>query len=170
MQRIAIVGCCGAGKSTLAKELGLKLNLPVIHLDAYYWQPGWIETPTEDWIAKQKLLIKKERWIIEGNYLETMDIRALAADTIIFLDFPRIICLWRILRRYLKYKGIVRPDMADGCVEKLSGQFLLYVWNFRNNQRQSVLSKINYYQDCKQIIIFNHPRQVNSFLLAANTP
>ncbi|MGL4882562.1 MAG: hypothetical protein ACRC8K_16095 [Waterburya sp.] len=43
-KRIAIIGCCGAGKSTLAKSLGEKLNLPVIHLDTYYWQPGWQET------------------------------------------------------------------------------------------------------------------------------
>lgn len=164
MQRIAIIGCCGAGKSTLAKQLGSKLSLPVIHLDAYYWQPGWVETSTEDWIAKQNFLVKKECWIIDGNNLQTMDIRLSAADTIIFLDFPRILCLWRILRRYLKYKGFVRPDMADGCVEKLDWEFILYVWNFARTQRQSVLSKISYYNHCKQVIIFNRPQQVNSFL------
>lgn len=164
MQRIAIIGCCGAGKSTLADRLGLKLNLPVIHLDSYYWQPGWIETSTEEWATKQKLLIKKERWIIDGNYLKTMDIRLQAADTIILLDFSRFLCLWRILQRYLRYKGTVRPDMADGCAERLHWDFLLYVWNFAHSQRRSILSKIEPYQRFKQVMIFHRRQQVNNFL------
>lgn len=169
MQRIAIIGCCGAGKSTLAKRLGLILSLPVIHLDAYYWQPGWVETSTEEWITKQKLLIKKKRWIIEGNYRTTMDIRLQAADTIILLDFPRILCLWRVVRRYLRYKGTVRPDMTDDCVERLNWGFLLYVWNFARNQRRSILSKIKSYEHCKRVMIFHHPQQVNNFLAELNS-
>ncbi len=164
MQRIAIIGCCGAGKSTLSNQLGLKLDLPIIHLDAYYWQPGWLETSTTEWITKQQSLIKKERWIIDGNYLQTMDIRLQAADTIILLDFPRILCLWRVVRRYLRYRGTVRSDMADGCVERLNWDFLLYVWNFAHSQRRSILSKIRPYQSYKQVMIFYHPQQVNSFL------
>lgn len=168
MQRIAIIGCCGAGKSTLANQLELKLGLPVIHLDTYYWQPGWIETSTEKWIAKQKLLVKKERWIIDGNYLSTMDIRLQAADTIIWLDFSRRLCLWRIWQRYLQYGGAVRPDMANNCVERLNWDFLLYVWNFSHTQRQSILSKIEPYQNGKQVIIFKQPQQVDNFLNQLN--
>lgn len=164
MQRVAIIGCCGAGKSTLSNQLGLKLNLPIIHLDSDYWQPGWVETSTEEWITKQKLLVKEECWIIDGNYLKTIDIRLQAADTIILLDFPRILCLWRVVRRYLRYKGTVRPDMTDGCIERLNWDFLLYVWNFARNQRRSILSKIEPYRRYKQVMIFNRPQQVNSFL------
>ena len=169
MQRIAIIGCCGAGKSTLAKALKLKLSLPVIHLDAYYWQPGWVETSTEEWIAKQQLLVKKQSWIIDGNYLKTMDIRLQAADTIILLDFPRILCLWRVVRRALQYKGTVRSDMADGCVERLHYDFLLYVWNFARTQRRSILSKIKSYEHSKQVMIFRHPQQINNFLTELNS-
>jgi adenylate kinase family enzyme len=164
MQRIAIIGCCGAGKSTLANVLGSKLSLPVIHLDSYYWQPQWVETATEKWIITHQSLIKSDRWIIDGNYIGTMDSRLAAADTIIWLDVSRLLCLWRIWQRYLKYRGIVRPDLADGCVERLNWDFLLYVWNFNRNQRQLILSKIKIYKHCKQLIICQNQQQLNSFL------
>ena len=176
MQRIAIIGCCpkgyrfayGAGKSTLASHLGSLLGLPVIHLDYHYWHPGWVETPTEKWIEKQQYLVNSDRWIIDGNYLSTMDIRLQAADTIILLDFSRFLCLWRIFRRYLQYKAIVRPDMADGCAERLSWDFLLYVWNFAPHQRQRVLSKLELYQHGKKVMILQNPQQVDSFLSELN--
>ncbi|VEP15592.1 Topology modulation protein [Hyella patelloides LEGE 07179] len=172
MQRIAIIGCCGAGKSTLANHLGARLGLPVIHLDYHYWQPGWIETPTEKWIEKQQYLVNSDRWIIDGNYLSTMDIRLQAADTIILLDFSRFLCLWRIFRRYLQYyspdKELVRPDMADGCAERLSWDFLLYVWNFAHHQRQHVLSKLELYQHDRKVTILKNPQQVDSFLSELN--
>lgn len=169
MQRIAIIGCCGAGKSTLAKRLGTILSLPVIHLDSYYWQPGWSETSIAEWVVKQKLLIEKERWIIDGNYHQTMDIRLEAADTIILLDFSRVLCLWRVVGRYLQFRGTVRLDMAEGCVERLNWDFLLYVWNFARSQKRSILSKIELYRPNRQVMIFDRPQQVNSFLSQLKT-
>ena len=164
MRRIAIVGCCGAGKSTVANFLGSKLDLPIIHLDSYYWQPKWVETAAEEWIKIQQSLIKGDRWIIDGNYINTMDLRLEAADTIIWLNFPRRVCLWRIFQRYFKYRGIVRPDMADDCVERLNWDFLLYVWSFPHNQKQLMLSKIKRYQHYKRLIILKNPQQLDSFL------
>ncbi|GAB4534881.1 MAG: DNA topology modulation protein [Pleurocapsa sp.] len=168
MQRIAIIGCCGSGKSTLAVKLGLKLNLPVIHLDSYYWKAGWIESSEEEWIDKQKLLVKRDRWIIDGNYLNTMDIRLEAADTVILLDFSRWLCLWRIGQRYLHHRGKVRSDMADGCIERFNMDFLWYVWNFANNQKESILSKLELYKYGKQIIILKNTQQLKDFLSELN--
>ena len=164
MQRIAIIGCCGAGKSTLAIKLGVKLGLPVIHLDYYYWKPGWIESSNEEWIAKQQLLVNGDRYIIDGNYRNTIDIRLRAVDTVILLDFPRLLCLWRIGQRYLKCRGKVRSDMAEGCPEKLNWDFLVYVWNFARIQKPSILSKLEPYRDNKQIIILKNSQQVVIFL------
>ena len=115
MQRILIIGSCGAGKSTLAIALGKKLSFPVIHLDSHYWQPGWQETEEARWQKIQHELIQGESWIIDGNYGKTMDIRLAAADAIIWLDYNRYLCLWRVLRRYLQYPGKVRPDMGVEC-------------------------------------------------------
>ncbi|MGL5836693.1 MAG: DNA topology modulation protein [Waterburya sp.] len=163
-KRIAIIGCCGAGKSTLAKSLGEKLNLPVIHLDTHYWQPGWQETEQNEWLAKQQELIKGDRWIIDGNYGGTMNIRLAKADTVIWLDFNRYVCLWRVLKRYLQYAGNTRPDMAKGCPERFNWEFLQYVWNFSQIHRPRILEKLAKCEDNKQIIILEKPYQVLNLL------
>jgi hypothetical protein len=105
-------------------------DLPVIHLDAYYWQSGWQENDPQQWLQIQQELIQCDRWIIDGNYGNTMDIRLAVADTVIWLDFNRYLCLWRVCKRYLKYPGKTRPDMAANCPERLTREFLQYVWNF----------------------------------------
>lgn len=160
MQKIAIIGSCGAGKSTLARSLGIELNLPIIHLDTYYWKSGWQATDLKQWIEIQQELVRGDRWIVDGNYGGTMDIRLAAADTIIWLDFNRYICLARILKRNIQYFGKTRPDLAANCPERLNWEFLVYVWNFPQLQRPKILSKIKTYQDSKQVITLHTPQQV----------
>jgi adenylate kinase family enzyme len=170
MQKVAIVGSSGAGKSTLAVNLGKKLNLPVIHLDAYYWQSGWQKTDAEEWLQIQENLIKQNCWIIDGNYGKTIGIRFAAADTIIWLDFNRYLCLWRICKRYLKYPSKTRPDMAANCPERLNLEFMQYVWNFPQIHRPKIRNKLAQYQqqENKQIIILQNPRQVLDLLEGNN--
>ena len=168
MQKIAIIGSCGAGKSTLARSLGAKLNLPIIHLDAYYWKSGWQETEPDRWLKVQQELMKGDRWIIDGNYGGTMNIRLAAADTVIWLDFNRYICLNRILKRNLQYFGRTRPDLAANCPERLNWEFLVYVWNFPQLHRPKIIEKIAPYRDSKQIIILQNPRQVLDLLQRNN--
>ncbi|MEO1341195.1 MAG: DNA topology modulation protein [Cyanobacteria bacterium J06635_13] len=166
MRRIAILGSCGAGKSTLAVSLGQKLDLPVFHLDAYFWQPGWQETSARQWLEIQQQLVKGDRWLIDGNYGSTLDVRLAAADTIIWLDFHRYLCLIRICKRYLKYSGKTRPDMAPACPEKLTREFIQYVWNFPQLHRPRIVAKLAQYQ-AKQIITLQNPRQVSNLLQLA---
>lgn len=71
MRRVLVIGCGGAGKSTLARQLGEATGLPVIHLDAHYWRPGWVETPKETWRAAVDELIAADAWIMDGNYSGT---------------------------------------------------------------------------------------------------
>jgi adenylate kinase family enzyme len=170
LQRVAIIGSCGAGKSTLAVKLGKKLDLPVIHLDAYYWQSGWQETDAQQWIQTQEELIKTSRWIIDGNYGNTLDIRLAVADTVIWLDFNRYLCLWRVCKRYLKYPGKTRPDMAANCPERLTREFMQYVWNFPQVHRSKITAKLAKYQqqENKQIIVLQNPRQVLDLLEEIN--
>ena len=169
MQRVTIIGSCGAGKSTLAVTLGKKLNLSVIHLDAYYWQSGWQEPEAQHWQEIQQELIKGERWIIDGNYGGTMDLRLAAADTIIWLDFNRYICLSRVVKRYLQYPGKTRPDMAAKCPERLNYEFLQYVWNFPQIHRPKIVDKLAQYQENKQIITLQSPHQVSTLLQRIST-
>lgn len=164
MQRVAIIGSCGAGKTTLAKSLGERLDLPVIHLDAHYWQPGWQATDADEWQKIQQKLVKGDRWIIDGNYGSTMDIRLTAADAIVWLDFSRYLCLWRVFKRSLQHFGRVRSDMADGCPERLNWEFLRYVWNFSQLHRPKIVGKLARHQTDKQIIILRNAHQVSNWL------
>jgi len=102
MKRIAVVGSSGAGKSTLASQLAQRLNLPLYHLDAFYWKPGWTETPKQEWEAVHAELIARAAWVIDGNYGGTMDGRLAAADAIIFMNYPRMLCLWRPISRWAR--------------------------------------------------------------------
>lgn len=164
MQRIAIIGSGGSGKSTVARQLGDILTLPVIHLDAFFWQPDWVETPQEEWRAVQQRFVQQERWIIDGNYSSTFDIRFARADTLIFLDFPRLLCMYRVLKRSLMYRGKTRPDMNEGCPERIDWNFLVWVWNYPSNGRVRAMKKIEQYKEGKQVVILHHPTEVKRFL------
>lgn len=132
MQRVIIIGPCGSGKSTLARELAPQLGLPLVHMDQLGWQPGWVETPDDELRARLAEAVAGERWLIEGNYGSTIAQRLERADTVIYLDFPIRLCLWRLLRRVWTTRGRVRPDMAKGCPERFDAAFFWYVakWNY----------------------------------------
>ena len=133
MRRVLILGSGGAGKSTLARTLGTILQLEVIHLDAYYWQSGWIERPKDQWLKIVSQLIQKESWIMDGNYRSTIRMRAEAADNLLSLDTSRTICLWRILKQWRHYQGTTRPDVANNCPKRLNWEFFQYMWNYLKN-------------------------------------
>ena len=138
MKRILIIGCCGAGKTTLAQELGKQLNLPVVHLDKLWWLPGWKEDSQENFDAKLAVILKTGSWIIDGNYMRTLPERLKYADTVIFLDYPRRVSMWRVVKRILCFYGKTRADMTDGCPERLDWNFLRYVWNYNRDMRPRI--------------------------------
>lgn len=142
MQRIALIGSPGSGKSTLSKELAGLTGLPLYHLDALYWRPGWQPTPGEEWKELQSDLVAGERWLMDGNYGGTMEIRLQRADLVIFLDLPRWLCLWRALKRAWQNRGQARTDMAPGCPEKVDREFLSYIWHFPDRQRPKILQRL----------------------------
>ena len=163
MDKIAIIGSPGAGKSTLAHQLGESLNIEIIHLDRHFWQSDWREKPRDTRIEILKDLIRKERWIIEGTYLGSSEPRLSAADTIIFLDTPPWLCLYRIRQRHNKYKGQPRPDLPDGCSDKLNLTCVLKVLIFPFRGRRTTKQKLRIYKS-KQIIWLRSRKKVKDFL------
>ena len=94
MQRVAVVGSGGAGKTTFAVALAEVTGLPIVHLDEHFWSPGWIESEPGEWRDRQAGFLAGDRWIVDEDYGNTLDLRLGLADTIIWLDFPRHVCLF----------------------------------------------------------------------------
>jgi adenylate kinase family enzyme len=164
MQRIMIIGSSGSGKSTLGKLLQEKTNVPLIHLDKHYWKPNWVEPSKEEWEVIQKPLVEGDKWIMDGNYSGTFHIRIPRADTIIFLNRSCWICLYRVLRRRLKYHKMTRPDMTNDCNERINWQFLMYVFHYPLSRRPRVLKQLAAVQSEKNIIILQSDAEIKIFL------
>lgn len=145
MKKVAVIGSPGAGKSTFCKRLASATGLPLYHLDALYWKPGWVETPVAEWEAVQREVISGESWIIDGNYGRTLDIRLREADTVIWLQMPRWLCVWRACKRRLTNRDRVRSDMGEGCVERFGKDFfafLLYIWRFPEQGARQIEARL----------------------------
>jgi len=127
-QRILVLGPCGSGKTCLTRQLSRILKLPAVHLDAHFWNPGWISTPQPEWRRVVDSLIEQPSWIMDGTYESTLDLRVPAADAIIMLSRPRWYCLWGVLRRSLIYRNKPRPDAPSD--QPIDRAYLRYIWNY----------------------------------------
>lgn len=161
MQRVIVIGSGGAGKSTLSRKLAEKLNLPLYHLDKIHWLPGWKAIPRDEFISKQKAILEKEKWIIDGNYINTMRMRAEKADTIIYLDFPMLACLKGVLKRYFSKEK--RPDAAEGCEENLDAKFIWWIITFRFHTKPKI-NKIFSANINSSILTLKNRNQVKLFI------
>jgi adenylate kinase family enzyme len=140
MKKIVIVGSPGAGKSTLARALNGILGIEVIHLDKLFWQTGWKKTSREKQIEIQEQLVQKDAWIMDGSYHDTLAIRLNAADTVVFLDMPRLICLGRVIKRYFTERS--RADLPNQSRDKLGPVYLMNVWRFPDRDRADLMQQI----------------------------
>lgn len=134
-ERILLIGCGGCGKSTLAKRLGERLDLPVVHLDQLFWKSGWVNVTQNAFDARLQTALEQPRWVIDGDYARTLPLRLRYCDTLVYLDYPRLLCLWSLARRVLANLGRTRPDMAPGCPEHVDAAFLRWVWRYHRDQR-----------------------------------
>lgn len=169
MKRIMVIGACGSGKSTLARKIHDLTQLRLIHLDQEYWQPGWIEPDLEIWLKKNNELINQEAWVIDGNYGSSMVERIKRADTIVMLEVPTWKALYRVIKRVVKHWGKVRPDMREGCPEKLSLSFLHYVMMFNLTRRPGNHRKIREYGQGKSVHILKSNKDIEQFLETIKT-
>jgi adenylate kinase family enzyme len=165
MERIAIVGCGGSGKSTIARQLGKLLDLPVTHLDAIYYDQNWQPLPQEEFAAQQEKLVAGERWLIEGNYASTLPIRLAAADTVIFLDLPASTCLWGIVQRRIRYRG--GQHHKDGVFDRITWRFVRYIWGYRASMRPKVTALTAQHGPHARLVTLTSRRAANVFLAQA---
>lgn len=170
MQRIAIVGCSGGGKSTLARALGARLGLPVTHLDSLFWKPGWTESGLEEFRPKVEAVAARERWIIEGNFTTASALRFARADTIIWIELPIWLCLWRAFSRMLFGFGRVRSDLAPGCPERFDLAFYRYIWNWDRATRPKMARVLAETAPHARLVRLPSDRQLADFLTGLPSP
>ena len=161
-ERILVIGSPGAGKTTLARALSEKLDLPLVHLDMLHWREGWTEAPREEFDALLGEALARPRWIIDGNYSRTLPLRLSRCDTVVCLDYPRLLCLWGAVKRVLKNAGRSRPDMGPGCPERLDPEFLRYIWNFRKTQRQKIFALLDGFEG--RVIVLRNRREARKLV------
>ena len=169
MQRVMIIGSSGSGKSTLAKKLGKITKLPVIHIDKIYWKSGWVLRSADETIEMIESAAKAEQWIFDGNNTTSFECRISRADTLIFLDFPTYLCMYRVIMRLVKFKmGQPREDMAEGCPERFDWNFiklLKWIYNYKRTGRWA--SALKFYNEVPDNISkyhFKNKKSVDCFL------
>ena len=161
--KIAIIGYSGSGKSTLARKLAEFYQIPVLHFDRVQFRPNWEirPQPSKEIMTKTFLDLHKD-WVIDGNYSKlSFERRMEEADVIILLLFNRISCLYRVTRRYLKYKNTTRSDMADGCQEKLDREFVKWILRDGRSKtaRQRYQNVVSQYPE--KTIVLKNQRQLD---------
>lgn len=167
IKRIAIIGNAGSGKSTLSLKLYTITGLPVYYLDQYFWRPGWVRTNPDEYKKMHDAICDKEEWIIDGINLRVVEYRIQKADMVIFLDLPRYICLWRILKRTFKNYGKETQSSSKGCPERFNWEyikFLKWVWDFNKKYPDAIRELLNRYSDQKQVYVFRSQQEVDHFI------
>lgn len=162
-KKIVVVGNNGSGKTTFATKLAEILGLPLIHLDAEFWQPGWKTVPREHWIERINTISSGDEWIIDGQYGSTLKQRFIAADCVIFMDISRPTCFKNLVKRRFKYHSKPRPDMPEDCPEIIRSDELVQMWNYPKSERNRVLSYMIRYPK-KEMHTFYSLKAANQWL------
>ncbi|MEU8655891.1 topology modulation protein [Actinoplanes philippinensis] len=162
MRKIAITGNSGAGKTTLANRLGTLLEIPVTHLDALRYDSDWNRVDEAIFADQQRTAVTADTWIIDGNSLATLPIRAAAADTVIMVDPPPWVCLWGILQRRWRYRGGQHPD--DGVFDRITIDSLRYTASFRRDHGPRTLACITEHAPHATVVHLTSRRQINRFV------
>jgi adenylate kinase family enzyme len=161
MRRVAIIGCGGAGKTTLALELGRLLDLPVVHIDALTWR-GRSSAPADGWPDLHARVIAQERWIIEGMKPGVLRERLARADKVVFLDLPRRTCLRGVVTRRIRFRRRPRPE--TGRPDRVSRHYVRWVWRFGRAVRPGVVGALSRYEG--GIVVLRSRREIADYVTA----
>lgn len=172
MQRIVVVGTTGSGKTTMAGRLARKLNFPHIELDALNWGPDWTMRPNEEFLALVEEATRGQNWVVDGNYSRSREIVWARADTVVWLDYPLYLVLWRLWWRTWG-RWWKRTELWGGNRERLWEHFFtsdsLFLWALKTYKRRrreypELLSRPEYAH--LTTFRFHSPRQAQKWLMA----
>lgn len=167
MMKIMITGYSGSGKSTLCRKLQERYSVPALHLDTVQFLPDWKERAAAEKqeIVRAFLDEHPGGWVIDGNYSGlSYERRCEEADVIIQMLFGRLNCLLRCVRRYHIYKGKSRPDMTEGCNEKIDGEFIRWIlWEGRSQKIRERYRRVREKYP-EKIVVIRNQRQLDACL------
>ena len=158
MKKIIVIGCPGSGKSTFARALHNKNGIPLYHLDMMYWNADKTTVEKSVFLERLFAVLKKDEWIIDGNYGSTLELRMEACDTVIFLDYPLEVCLSGVEER----RGKPRPDMPWVETEP-DLEFIEFIKKFNEESRPRILDLLEQYKN-KNIVVFSSRTEADDFL------
>ncbi|MGN1344843.1 MAG: adenylate kinase [Traorella sp.] len=158
MNKVMVIGCPGSGKSTFSRKLHELTNLPLYHLDMLYWNEDKTTVTREVFCERLQHVLEKESWIIDGNYLFTMEKRLQVCDTVFYLDYPVEVCLDGIYKR----RGKKREDMP-WIEEEVDEEFLQFIKDFEVERKPAIMKLLHQYQD-KEIYIFKNRDEADEYL------
>lgn len=158
MKRVIVIGCPGGGKSTFARALQKKTGLPLFHLDLLYWNADRTTVAKDVFLERLQQVLVQDRWILDGNYGSTLEMRLQACDTVFFLDYDTETCLDGIRTR----KGKPHSDLPWVETED-DAEFLAYVENFRSNSRPKISALLKAYEN-RNLYTFRTREEADAFL------
>jgi len=169
VKRIAVIGPTGAGKSWLAGRLGEKLGVRVVHLDTLFWQPGWVRTPHDEWLATQRRELAEESWIVEAQYDDMLPDWIDAADTIVFLDVSPLQCLWRVSKRRMDSQPATGSPAGSepGPVHGAFRKFVRNQWEYRRKVRPELKADLTRRRNGQRVVVLRSETDLRNFLSGA---
>ncbi|MBZ6075104.1 AAA family ATPase [Microvirga puerhi] len=163
MRRILVIGSPGAGKTTLARRIAEALDLPLVHLDREYWRPGWVKPSDEAWDRQADELAARPAWVMDGEYFDLSDRLITRATTIIWLDLPNWLCLYRALGRLTRHYRQERSDLAEGCPEYFNWDYVTFIrdiWKYPSRNRPGILARLRALRPDQECIILRSSHAV----------
>lgn len=165
MRRIIVVGSQGSGKTSLALDLGRKLDLPVVHLDVLYWRPGWKPSDKPGFRARVTEAIAGEAWVVDGSFSGlAFDLTIARADLLVVIDRPRWVCQWRILWRSAFDRDTRRPDLPEGCPEQFDWKLMKEAWRYDTERVPAIETERLKYGPDVPVVRLRRDRDIQGFL------
>ncbi len=166
MQRIAVIGNAGGGKSVLCRQLSQALNIPLFPIDRMQWKPEWVAAPYAEIKAQHDIILAQEQWIIDGwGPWDLIEQRFQAADTIIFVDHPLVVHYWWSVKRQLRCIFAPRVDGLDGCpMLPVTGRLLRMIWRIHHQLRPRLLDLVERQRAEKRVVHIKSPKELQSYI------
>ncbi len=165
MRRIIVVGSQGSGKTSLSRNLGRKLGLPVVYLDVLYWQPGWKPSDKPSFRARVAEAVAGDAWVIDGSFSGlAFDITLARADALVVIDRPRWLCQWRILWRSAFDRDKARPDLPEGCPEQFDWKLMREAWRYDTERAPVIEAERMQYGADVPVVRLRRDRDIQGFL------